>query len=283
MFSDQHPVQAARDVGRSFMYAFAGLIYTLHSQRNMRFHLFFAIFTIAFYTAFDVPRAERAILMIVICLVPAFEIINTSIESQMDYVGHEQHVLLKRAKDTAAAAVLVMALLSMGMGGYVLLPGFIRHYADTGVTTSKVFQAIFDMLFVERFRGPQTHALTVGAIRWALALLVIGGLLTFWLLRGIPFLFKPLLAAASFAVGLGSMALCICGRDPSAYVAMTFLLILELNAFARLTLHILIKEKWEDEGLPLETAGFKIIIPFITVGAVAGGWLGWGPLAVFCK
>jgi diacylglycerol kinase len=275
--------RAARHLGRSFTHAFAGLIYTLHSQPNMRFHLFFAIFAMAFYVAFDVPRAERAILMIAICLVPAFEIINTSIESQMDYVGREQHVLLKRAKDTAAAAVLVVALVAMGMGGYILLPGFVHHFSEAGVTTSKVFTAIFDMIFVERFRGPQTTALTVGAIRYTLALVVLGGVLGFWLLRGIPFLFNPLLAAASFACGMGVMALCIYGHDPSAYVAMTFLVILELNAFARLALHIGIKEKWEDEGLPFETAGFKIIIPFVTIGAVVGGWLGWGPLSVFCR
>jgi diacylglycerol kinase len=278
-----HPGRAAREVGQSFVYAFAGLIYTLHSQRNMRFHLFFALFAMAFYVAFDVPRAERAILMIAICLVPAFEIINTSIEAQMDYVGQEQHVLLKRAKDTAAAAVLVMALLAMAMGGYVLLPGFVHYFQNRWTSTSSAFATIFHVVFVERFRGPATAALLAPGIRYALALAALGSVLGFWLLRQWRFLLKPALAVASFAGSAATMALCILGRDPSAYVAMTFLLILELNAFARLALEIHIKREWEDGGLPFETAGFRIIIPTSVLGAIAGAYAGWGPLAVFYR
>ena len=103
-----HPGQGVKEVGRSFAFAFSGLLYTMHSQRNMRFHIFFAIFALTSVVAFGLPFLERAILMIVICLVPTFEIINTSIESQMDFVGQEKHVLVKHAKDTASAAVLVM-------------------------------------------------------------------------------------------------------------------------------------------------------------------------------
>lgn len=255
-----HPGRAAREVGNSFVHAFAGLIYTMHSQRNMRFHIFFAIFAMAFYTAFDVPFAERAILMIVICLVPAFEIINTSIESQMDYVGQEQHILLKRAKDTAAAAVLVMALLSMAMGGYILLPRFIEY-----------------------FRQPETASWTETGIRVSLATTTLGSLLAFWTLRSFRYVFKPLLAAASFFSGMGAMALCICGSDPSAYVAMTFLIILELNAFARLALEMRIEKAWEEPNISFDTAGFRIILPFVIIGAVVGGYLGWGPFAQFCR
>lgn len=255
-----HPFRAAREVGNSFVHAFAGLIYTMHSQRNMRFHIFFAVFAMAFYIAFDVPFVERAILMIVICLVPAFEIINTSIESQMDYVGHEQHILLKRAKDTAAAAVLVMALLSMAMGGYILLPGFSEY-----------------------FREPDQASWTAAGVKFSLALMTLGSLIAFWSLRSLRYVFKPLLALASFFAGMGAMALCICGSDPSAYVAMAFLIALELNAFARLALEMRIERAWEEPTISFDTAGFKIILPCMTVGTAIGMYLGYGPLAQFCR
>ncbi|MDP8224060.1 MAG: diacylglycerol kinase family protein [Candidatus Lernaella stagnicola] len=255
-----HPTRAVRELGRSFVFAFAGLIYTLHSQRNMRFHIFFAIFAMAFYVTFDVPFEERGLLLIAICLVPAFEIINTSIESITDYVASERHVLVKHAKDTAAAAVLVMALLSMAMGGYVLLPRFIDY-----------------------FKEPSTAELTATGVRFVLACLVLGSLLTFWLLRSLRYLFKPLLAVASLVGGIGSMALCLCGRDPSAFVAMIFLVVIELNAFARLAFEMRIEKAWERKNLPFDTAGFRIIIPYAIIGTIIGAYLAYGVLRPFWR
>lgn len=245
-----HPIKATREVGRSFIYAFAGLIYTMHSQRNMRFHIIFAIFAMVFFVAFDIPFLERAILMIVICLVPAFEIINTSIESQMDYISQDQHILVKRAKDTAAAAVLVVALLSLAMAGYILLPQFIEY-----------------------FRNRATTPLALTGTRVLLACLVFGSLVFFWIVRSLRYLFKPTLAISSFGVSMGTMALCLSGRDPSAYVAIMFLSALELNAFARMEYKLRITKEWEKGNLPFDTAGFKIIIPFMFAGTVTGYYI----------
>ena len=259
MLRKLHPGRAASEVGRSFVFAFSGLIYTLHSQRNMRFHIFFAVFAMAFYVTFDVPFEERGLLLIAICLVPAFEIINTSIESMLDYVTEEKHELVKHAKDTAAAAVLVVSLLSMALGGYVLLPRFIEFY-----------------------RVPDSAALTATGVRFVLAWMVLGSLLAFWLLRSLRYLFKPLLAVSSLVGGIGAMALCLCGRDPSAFVAMIFLVAIELNAFARLAFEVRIKKAWERRNLPFDTAGFRIIIPYAIIGAAIGFYLAAGPLKPFC-
>jgi diacylglycerol kinase len=260
MLTKLHPGRATRELGRSFVWAFAGLLYTLHTQRNMRFHIFFAVFAMAFYVTFDVPFEERGLLLIAICLVPAFEIINTSIESITDYVATERHELVKHAKDTAAGAVLVMALLSMAMGGYVLLPRFIDYY-----------------------REPSTVELTATGVRFVLAWLVLGSLLAFWLLRSLRYLFKPLLAVASLVGGLGSMALCLCGRDPSAFVAMVFLVVIELNAFARMAFEVRIQKAWERENLPFDTAGFRIIIPYAAIGSAIGAYLATGILSPFWR
>lgn len=274
-----HPLQAIREVGRSFVYAFAGLLYTMHSQRNMRFHIFFAIFAMVFYVAFNVPFVERAILMIVICLVPAFEIINTSIESQMNYVANGKHILLKRAKDTAAAAVLVMALLSMAMGGYILLPGFIEHFQEPSteplwITGRRFIGAVIDVV-----RAPQHRISAPSGLKYFFAMMVILSLLLFWLLRSIRYLFNPLLALTTYIANVAAMALCIYGHDPSAYVAMTFLIVLEQNAFARLVYTIRVANGWGREDFPFDTAGFRIILPAAILGGITGGYLAWGPLS----
>jgi hypothetical protein len=163
------------------------------------------------------------------------------------------------------------------------LPGFIKHFGAENTGIVRGFGVVLRMVFLERLRGADLVGLTVTGIRIALAFLVLGSLLAFWVLRPLPFLFKPLLAFASFVGGLGTMALCISGGDPSAYVAMDFLYILEMNAFARLALQARIAKSWESKNLPFDTAALRWIIPFTLLGNVIGGWLGWGPLALICR
>jgi len=245
-----HPGRATKEVLRSHVYAFEGLLYTLHTQRNMRFHIFFAILVITWYVAFQIPVMERALLLIVVCLVPAFEIINTSLESQADYVGQEAHVLIKRAKDTAAGAVLVIALLAMAMGGYILLPPLIDF-----------------------FRQPTTERITALGIRMLFSTLILGSLLSFWALRSVRHLFFPMLALASLVIGVSIAALCRLGHDASAFVALSFLCALELNAFARSEFEIRIRKAWVRKDLPFEIQGFKIILPGMLLGLIAGLWV----------
>ena len=171
------PRRAAREVARSFVYAFEGLLYTVYTQRNMRFHLFVAILALATATAFRVDAFEKMVLTVVVCLVPAFEIINTSVESHADFTG-EHHELIKRAKDTAAGAVLVMALCSMAIGGYILIPRL--------VTSSKAPPP------------PPGVLITLVGFRLVLMLAVWGCLLFFW---GLPLLPPRLLPRAGALLG----------------------------------------------------------------------------------
>jgi len=255
------PGRATREVLRSFVYAFEGLLYTMHTQRNMRFHIFFAILILAFMVSFNIPFYERALLLIVICLVPAFEIINTSIESQADYVGTEKHELIKRAKDTAAAAVLVMALTAMATGGYVLLPRFVNFFQTVNPTPGK---------------------LTSVGLRLVMTLSVCGSLMVFWIFRSVRHLFFPALALGSLGAGATTAILCIIGKDPSTFIALGFLNVLEINAFARSEFEVRIKKEWVRPDLPFDVAGLRTILPFYIIGTIGGMWFTWwGPLACY--
>lgn len=50
---------------------------------------------------------EKALLMTSLLLVLAVELVNSSVESVVDRIGAEDHVLSKRAKDIGSAAVFV--------------------------------------------------------------------------------------------------------------------------------------------------------------------------------
>ena len=62
------------------------------------------------------PAAAWAMLFLTIALVVAAELFNAAVETVVDLVSPEDHPLAKRAKDVAAAAVLVAAMGAVAVG-----------------------------------------------------------------------------------------------------------------------------------------------------------------------
>lgn len=105
-----------------FKYAFRGLWYTLRTQRNMRFHVVVALLVIAAGIFFRVSTVEFAMLFVAITGVFIAEMFNTVIELCVDLASPNYHQLAKIAKDVAAGAVLLSAILSVIIGLFVLGP-----------------------------------------------------------------------------------------------------------------------------------------------------------------
>ena len=59
--------------------------------------------------------------------------INTALEALVDLVRPEIHPKAKRAKDTAAAAVLICALAAVAVGMIIFLPKLIQLVVPTGI------------------------------------------------------------------------------------------------------------------------------------------------------
>lgn len=107
---------------KSFGFALQGLVYTFKTQGNFRFHLAAIIFTISFSAYFNVSKTEWIIILFCIALVLFAELLNTSIESIVDLVSPEYNKLAKIAKDTAAASVLIFAIMSLIIGLIIFVP-----------------------------------------------------------------------------------------------------------------------------------------------------------------
>lgn len=82
----------------------------------MRVHLLAATVVMLAAMYFRLPGRDIAVLLIVIGLVIAAELVNTALEAVVDLVSPEWHPLAKTAKDTAAGAVLVMAIVAVCVG-----------------------------------------------------------------------------------------------------------------------------------------------------------------------
>jgi diacylglycerol kinase (ATP) len=115
--------QIASNLFVSFKYAWAGISYSFQTQRNFRIHISVGALAIALSVFLHLQAIEIAIIGITSGLVLALELLNTAIESLVDLtVKQTYHDLAKIAKDCAAGAVLVSALVAVLVAGILLLP-----------------------------------------------------------------------------------------------------------------------------------------------------------------
>lgn len=105
-----------------FGYAFHGLWYALRTQRNARVHMAIATLAILVSIFFRISTVEFAMIFVAITGVFVAEMFNTVIEICVDLASPTYHPLAKIAKDVAAGAVLLNAMLSVVIGLFVLGP-----------------------------------------------------------------------------------------------------------------------------------------------------------------
>ena len=115
--------QIAHNLGASFRYAGQGIFYALRTQRNFRIHVLATIVVISTAFALRLPAVHVAVLALTCGAVMTLELVNTALEAVVDLtVQQNYHELAKIAKDCAAAAVLISALMAIMVGGCLILP-----------------------------------------------------------------------------------------------------------------------------------------------------------------
>lgn len=107
---------------QSFGYAFIGILTVYKTEQNILIHTIFTILVTILGFYLKISNIEWCILVLVISLVIALEIINTSIEYAIDMAMPNIHPMAKMAKDAASGAVLVSAIGSIIIGLIIFLP-----------------------------------------------------------------------------------------------------------------------------------------------------------------
>ena len=95
---------------KSFGYASKGIWSAIRNEMNFRIHTVAAVSVAMFATVYGVNRTQAAVLTLIICLVMAMELLNTTAESIVDLISPERSKMAQIAKDSAAAAVLALAI-----------------------------------------------------------------------------------------------------------------------------------------------------------------------------
>ena len=146
---------------KCFVYASKGIVYCLCNERNLRFHLCFALYLFGFLTAFDffdVSRTQFAILTLSCALVVALEVVNTAVEKAVDVATSEINELARIAKDASAGAVFISAIASVVVGLYILWQPdafstmFDFYKQNLWVLAVFIISLVFSAIFV--FAGP---------------------------------------------------------------------------------------------------------------------------------
>lgn len=88
----------------------------------MKIHCLGVICVTAAGFFFDISATEWCICLILFGLILGLELVNTAVEAVVDLVIEEKKPLAKLAKDTAAGAVLIAAIMAAFAGVIIFLP-----------------------------------------------------------------------------------------------------------------------------------------------------------------
>jgi diacylglycerol kinase len=106
----------------SFKYAGQGIWTLFSTQPNARIHLFVLLLVVGMGIGYSISITEWLILVLTFGVVLTAEAFNTALEFLTDLVSPEPHPLAGKAKDVAAGAVLISAIMAVVVGLIIFLP-----------------------------------------------------------------------------------------------------------------------------------------------------------------
>ncbi len=112
--------------------AIEGIIYSVRTQRHMRYHLVVALVALLVSLVVNISRGEFILLSMAIILVLVTEMLNTAIEETIDMISEGYHPRAKVAKDIAAGVVLVASMGSLILAYLILYPALRSAIVERG-------------------------------------------------------------------------------------------------------------------------------------------------------
>jgi diacylglycerol kinase (ATP) len=121
--SNKFPV---RELPDSFRDAFSGIKVLFRSENNARIHFIILLLVIIAGIILKISTVQWIAIALASGLVLTTECLNTAIEYLCDVIMPEYDSRIKKAKDLAAASVLVSAVVSVVVGLIVFIPALFR-------------------------------------------------------------------------------------------------------------------------------------------------------------
>ncbi|WP_144462887.1 diacylglycerol kinase family protein [Siminovitchia fortis] len=126
-WKDKNPFSFGRLVD-SFTYAIQGLWHAVKTEKNFQIHLTAALIVSICGFAFRLSKVEWLFILICIFGMFSLELLNSAIEKTIDLVTEEIRPLAKQAKDMAAGAVLIYAVMTVVIGLIIFIPKIVELF-----------------------------------------------------------------------------------------------------------------------------------------------------------
>lgn len=107
---------------RSFRYAFHGIFLLVSQEANAWIHCFAAVCVVAAGFFFGISTMEWVAVVFAIGMVLAAEAVNSAVEALADRVTEDYDEAIKRTKDLASGAVLILAIAAAVIGCIIFIP-----------------------------------------------------------------------------------------------------------------------------------------------------------------
>ncbi|MBC6388032.1 diacylglycerol kinase family protein [Lactobacillus kunkeei] len=120
---DKKVVRKNRSFVESFKHAFDGLVILCKTERNFRFHLIASLVVVIMSFVLKIDLSQWVWILLAIFMVLIAEVVNTLCESIVNLiVGNKYDEIAKKAKDVAAAGVVIASIFAAIIGLLVYVP-----------------------------------------------------------------------------------------------------------------------------------------------------------------
>ena len=114
-----------KKVRQKWTYSIVGLWTAFREEKSLWAYLLIVPILIGVGVWIELSLAQWSVVSIIIFLVFSIEIINTALEAAVDTISFEYNVKVKKIKDIAAAATLIITLGAMVSLFLIYIPGII--------------------------------------------------------------------------------------------------------------------------------------------------------------
>jgi diacylglycerol kinase len=127
-----------KKIYRSIRYALKGLVHAYRSDQSFRMEINYGLPIYLFLGWYFSPLTPWEFLLLVLSylLILVVELVNTAFEKMLDRVHPEEHELIGKSKDIAAAGVLLTFLFALTVVGVLF---WIRCESALDVSVSRIF------------------------------------------------------------------------------------------------------------------------------------------------
>ena len=109
---------------RKFLYALIGLWVTVKEEKSLLTHMLITTIVIGLGVWVKLSLTNWSILVITIAIVMGFEVLNTAMEALVDMISFQYNLKVKKVKDIAAGATLLVAIAAVIVGMLIFIPEF---------------------------------------------------------------------------------------------------------------------------------------------------------------